>query len=48
MEISGIGLKEAKELVESAPCTVVRFSSSDKALTAANKLIEIGANVEIK
>lgn len=48
MEISGMGLKEAKELVESAPCTVVRFSSSDKALTAANKLIEIGANVEIK
>ncbi len=49
-ELTGgtLGLKEAKELVESAPATVKKGVSKDEANEAKKKLEEVGASVEIK
>ena len=46
--ITGLGLKEAKDLVESAPATVKKGVSKDEANEAKKKLEEVGASVEIK
>lgn len=46
--IPGLGLKEAKELVESAPSKVKEGISKDEAESMAKKLKEAGAEVEIK
>ena len=46
--ITGLGLKEAKDLVESAPKAVKEAVSNDEAEEIKKKLEEAGASVEIK
>lgn len=46
--ITGLGLKEAKELVESAPAPVKEGASKDEADEIKKQLEEAGATVEIK
>jgi large subunit ribosomal protein L7/L12 len=46
--ITNLGLKEAKELVEGAPSTVVEGISKDAAADAKAKLEAEGAKVEVK
>ena len=46
--ITGLGLKEAKEMVESAPSTVKEAASKDKAEEVKKTLEEAGASVELK
>ncbi len=47
-EITGLGLKEAKALVDAAPKAIKEKVSREEAEDAANKLKEAGAEVEIK
>ncbi len=47
-EITGLGLKEAKEMVEGAPKTVKEGASKEDAEQIKAKLTEAGAEVEIK
>ena len=47
-EITGLGLKEAKDLVDGAPKTVKEAMPKADADAAAKKLIEAGAEVEVK
>ena len=47
-EITGLGLKEAKELVDNAPKAVKTGVSKDDAEATKAKLEEAGAKVEIK
>jgi large subunit ribosomal protein L7/L12 len=47
-EVTTLGLKEAKDLVESAPVNVKEGVSKQEAETAVNKLKEAGATVEMK
>ena len=47
-EITGLGLKEAKDLVEGAPSTVKEGVSKDEAEKIKKQLEEAGATVEIK
>ena len=47
-EITGLGLKEAKELVEGAPKTVKEAVSKDEAEQIKETLTAVGATVEIK
>ena len=46
--ITGLGLKEAKDLVEAAPKAVKESVSKDEAAQIKEKLEKIGAKVEIK
>ena len=46
--VSGLGLKEAKELVESAPKALLEGVSKDDAEAAKTKLEEAVANVSLK
>ena len=46
--ITGLGLKEAKELVESAPKSVKEGAKKDEAEEIKKKLEEAGASVELK
>ncbi|URJ24386.1 50S ribosomal protein L7/L12 [Candidatus Blochmanniella camponoti] len=46
--ITGLGLKEAKELVESAPVILKESISKDDAETLKKTLEAVGASVEIK
>ena len=47
-EITGLGLKEAKEMVEGAPKTVKEGVSKEEAEAIKKQLEEAGATVEIK
>ena len=47
-EITGLGLKEAKELVEGAPKSVKEQISKEEAEDVKKKLEEAGATVELK
>ncbi len=47
-EITGLGLKDAKELVESAPKAIKEGVSKEEADEVAAKLKEAGAEVEVK
>ena len=47
-EITGLGLKEAKDMVEGAPKTVKEGVSKDEAEKIKAALTEAGATVEIK
>ena len=47
-EKTGLGLKEAKELVESAPKAIKEGVSKEEAEELANTLKEAGAEVEVK
>lgn len=46
--ITGLGLKEAKDLVESAPKAVKEGVGKDEAEELKKKLEEVGASVELK
>ncbi len=46
--ITGLGLKEAKEMVEGAPSTVKEAASKDEAEDVKKQLEEAGAVVELK
>ena len=47
-EITGLGLKDAKDLVEGAPKTVKEGVSKDEAENIKKALTEAGATVEVK
>ncbi len=47
-EITGLGLKEAKELVEGAPKAIKEGASKEEAEEIQKKLEEAGAKVELK
>lgn len=47
-EVTGLGLKEAKDMVEAAPSVVKEAISKDDAAALKKKLEEAGATVEIK
>ena len=47
-EITGLGLKEAKDLVESAPKAIKEGASKEEAEELKAKLEEAGAKVELK
>ena len=47
-ELTGLGLKEAKDLVDAAPKPVLEKATKDDADKAKAKLEEAGASVEIK
>lgn len=47
-EITGLGLKEAKDLVDNAPKAIKEGASKDEAEEIKNKLTEAGATVELK
>jgi large subunit ribosomal protein L7/L12 len=46
--VTGLGLKEAKDLVDSAPQTVKEGVAQDEADTIKGQLEEAGASVEVK
>ncbi len=46
--LTGLGLKEAKDLVESAPAPVKEGVEKEEAETIKSKLEEAGATVEVK
>ncbi|MGV0360280.1 50S ribosomal protein L7/L12 [Corynebacterium mastitidis] len=46
--VSGLGLKEAKELVESAPKAILEATNKDDAEAAKAKLEDAGAKVSLK
>jgi large subunit ribosomal protein L7/L12 len=46
--VSGLGLKEAKELVDGAPKTIKEGVSKDEAEEIKTKLTDAGATVEVK
>lgn len=46
--VTGLGLKEAKELVDSVPSTVKEGASKDEAEDIKKQLEEAGATVELK
>lgn len=47
-EVTGLGLKEAKDLVDGAPKAVKEGISKDDAEALKAKLVEVGAEVEVK
>jgi large subunit ribosomal protein L7/L12 len=47
-EITGLGLKEAKDLVDGAPKTVKEAAPKADAEAAVKKLVEAGAKAELK
>jgi large subunit ribosomal protein L7/L12 len=47
-EITALGLKEAKDLVEGVPATVKEGISKDESESIKKKLVDAGATVEIK
>lgn len=47
-EVTGLGLKETKDLVESAPATVKEGISKEETATVKAKLEAAGATVEVK
>ncbi|MDP2193699.1 MAG: 50S ribosomal protein L7/L12 [Alphaproteobacteria bacterium] len=47
-EITGLGLKEAKDLVEAAPKPVKEACSKDEAESIAKKINEAGAKASVK
>ena len=47
-EVTSLGLKEAKDLVDGAPKNVKEGITKDEAATIAKKFTEAGATVEVK
>ena len=47
-ELTGLGLKEAKELVDNAPKTLKEAVAKEEAEDMKAKLAEVGAEVELK
>lgn len=47
-ELTSLGLREAKEVVEGAPSTILKAVSKEAAAAAKEKLEAVGAGVEVK
>lgn len=47
-EITGLGLKEAKDMVEGAPSTIKEGVAKEEAGEIEKKLVDAGAEVELK
>ncbi len=47
-EVTSLGLKEAKDLVDGAPKPIKEGVSKDEAATIQKKFVEAGATVEVK
>lgn len=47
-ELTSLGLKEAKDLVEATPATIKEAVNKDEAATIKKKLEEAGATVDVK
>lgn len=47
-ELTGLGLKEAKDLVDNAPKTVKEAVSKDEAEAMKAKIVEVGGSVDVK
>jgi large subunit ribosomal protein L7/L12 len=47
-ELTGLGLKEAKDLVDGAPGVVKEGVSKDEAMKIKEKLEEVGAQIDLK
>jgi large subunit ribosomal protein L7/L12 len=47
-EITGLGLKEAKEVVDNAPKALKEGVSKEEAEAIKAKLEEVGASIEVK
>ena len=47
-EITGLGLKEAKDLVDAAPKAIKEGVSKDDAEAMKEKLVKVGADIELK
>ena len=47
-ELTSLGMKEAKDLVDAAPKAVLEKANKDDAEKAKAKLVEAGATVEVK
>lgn len=47
-ELTGLGLKEAKDVVDGAPSTIKEAVQKDEANTMVAKLKEVGATAELK
>jgi large subunit ribosomal protein L7/L12 len=47
-EVTSLGLKEAKDLVDSAPKAVKEGVSKDEAEAIRKKFVDVGASVEVK
>lgn len=47
-EVTGLGLKEAKEIVDGAPKTIKEAIAKEAAEEIKTKLAEVGAEVEVK
>jgi large subunit ribosomal protein L7/L12 len=47
-EVTDLGLKEAKELVEKAPCTIKEKLSKEEAERIAKKIRDVGGICEVK
>ena len=47
-EVTSLGLKEAKDLVEAAPKAVKEGVTKDEAAAIAKKFVDAGATVEVK
>ena len=47
-EVTSLGLKEAKDLVDGAPKPIKEGVSKDEAATIAKKFTDVGASVEVK
>jgi large subunit ribosomal protein L7/L12 len=47
-ELTGLGLKEAKDVVDNAPKTLKEGASKEEAESIKAKLEEVGASVEVK
>jgi large subunit ribosomal protein L7/L12 len=47
-QVTNLGLKEAKDLVEGAPKTIKEGASKDEAADIKKKFEEVGAKVEVK
>jgi large subunit ribosomal protein L7/L12 len=47
-ELTGLGLKEAKDLVDSAPKPIKEGVNKDEAETIRKKFVDAGATVEVK
>ncbi|MFZ7134700.1 MAG: 50S ribosomal protein L7/L12 [Eubacteriales bacterium] len=47
-EITGLGLKEAKELVDNAPKAIKEAASKEEAEQIKEKISEVGGTVEVK
>lgn len=47
-ELTGLGLKEAKELVDGAPKSIKEGAPKDEAEALKSRLEEVGAEVELK